>query len=316
MNEIMAAQEWEKEQARVGGQLLQSAPWAEFQQALGRQLAKRVVEGGASAQAFEHREAAWRYLYVPYGPTVAGSTRLLSRSYWRGSKVDFVRLEPMGLVTAAELRAAGAVPSIELNPAHTAVLDLTLSEEALRGNLNSGHRSAINGAQRRGLSFRKGGQDELEAFLGFIHQTGNRGGFRPHPDSYYRRMLETLDLATLWVAEHEGRVVAAAISLDYRDTRIYAHAAADSAARSLQAAVPLVWHLALDAKVHGFKHFDLWGVAPKDAPASHPWAGFSQFKRGFGGEEVEYAGTWDLPLKPAKYQLYRAARRVGRLVRR
>lgn len=42
----------------------------------------------------------------------------------------------------------------------------------------------------------------------------------------------------------------------------------------------------------GCRDYDLWGIAPNDDP-HHPWHGFTEFKRGFGGDEVEYPGSWD-----------------------
>ncbi|MBI2624025.1 peptidoglycan bridge formation glycyltransferase FemA/FemB family protein [Candidatus Parcubacteria bacterium] len=42
------------------------------------------------------------------------------------------------------------------------------------------------------------------------------------------------------------------------------------------------------------------------------WAGFTQFKQGFGGRVVEYVGTWDLPLRSTWYRLYQLARYARR----
>ena len=39
---------------------------------------------------------------------------------------------------------------------------------------------------------------------------------------------------------------------------------------------------------------------------NHPWAGFTKFKRSFGGHDVTFAGAWDLPLQHSRYWLYRA----------
>jgi len=314
-------QDWEALQEKLGGHLLQSAPWAQFQAGMGRELAGRAEVEGGSAQAFMMREAGIKYLWVPYGPTVSGKpgAELLERATWQSTGADFIRFEPMGQVREPELLRAGAVPSVELNPSHTAIIDLTKSVEELRGRLSSGHRNAINGAERRGLSFEEGGEADVEQLLEFIHQTGRRKRFRPHPDSYYRQMMAVLGragVAKAYVAKHNGQTVAVAVVFDYHDTRIYAHAAADSASRQLQAAVPLVWYLLLEAKKAGMRHLDLWGVAPPDAPPNHPWAGFSQFKRAFGGDEINYLGTWDLPLKAWRYRLYRNARRANRWVRR
>jgi len=313
--------DWERLQAKLGGHLLQSAPWARFQAAIGRELAGRIELSGGSAQVFALQEAGIKYLWAPYGPTVStkDGTKLLDRETWKATGADFIRFEPMGQIREPELLRAGAVPSVELNPAHTVILDLSKSEEELRQGLSSGHRNAINGAERRGLSFEEGSTADIDNLLRFIHQTGHRKRFRPHPDNYYRQMMTVLGeagVAKTFVAKHDGQTVAVAVAFDYNGTRIYAHAAADPTAKRLQPAVPLVWHMLLEAKRAGLKKLDLWGVAPPDAPPNHPWTGFSQFKRAFGGQEVTYLGTWDLPLKGWRYRIYRGARRANRWVRR
>lgn len=330
MTEPDIQQQWDDIQLRLGGSFLQSSAWGKFQESLGRQL---IWNAGAGAeevpwagQSVVIKQSGFAYLYCQQGPTFSGHGQMeQATKNWRrpvhqqASNFDFVRLEPVGEVTAAELRAVGAVPTVELNPAHTVVVDLKLSEDELRHNLTSGHRNAINGAERRGLKFREGQADEVETLISLIKQTGRRKGFSPHPDHYYRKMAEVLmplGAAKLYLAETEGRPVAASIAFDYHGQRIYAHAAADPSARKLQAAVPLVWHMMMQAKEAGMTSFDLWGVAPEDAGPNHPWAGFSQFKRAFGGREVERLGTWDLPLKPMKYRAYLAARTFNRWVRR
>ncbi len=37
-------------------------------------------------------------------------------------------------------------------------------------------------------------------------------------------------------------------------------------------------------------------------------AGYTRFKRSFGGQVKEYAGMWDLPIHAVKYSLYRTAK--------
>jgi lipid II:glycine glycyltransferase (peptidoglycan interpeptide bridge formation enzyme) len=127
-------------------------------------------------------------------------------------------------------------------------------------------------------------------------------------------MLEVLmpiGAAKLFLAEYEDKAVSVSIALDYEGTRGYAHTGNDPEARKLRATAPLVWAMMLDAKEHGLARFDLWGIAPEGAPAGHPWAGFTEFKRAFGGTEIAYNGTWELPLKKAKYGLWSLAKRVS-----
>ena len=78
----------------------------------------------------------------------------------------------------------------------------------------------------------------------------------------------------------------------------------------------LTIQLILDAKAKGLKSFDFWGIAPEGAPSTHPWAGFTNFKKTFSGTEVDYAGTYDIILNPAKYRLYQFTRKLNRIRRR
>jgi lipid II:glycine glycyltransferase (peptidoglycan interpeptide bridge formation enzyme) len=52
------------------------------------------------------------------------------------------------------------------------------------------------------------------------------------------------------------------------------------------------------------------GIAPPD-DLDHKRAGSTRFKRSFGGQVKECAGTWDLPIHAVKYSLHRAAKTFG-----
>jgi lipid II:glycine glycyltransferase (peptidoglycan interpeptide bridge formation enzyme) len=73
------------------------------------------------------------------------------------------------------------------------------------------------------------------------------------------------------------------------------------------------------ARERGVRVHDLWGIAPPDAGPAHPWHGVGLFKKGFGGREVVWAGSWDLVVDPTLYRLRTAAgilrRWAGRLRR-
>jgi lipid II:glycine glycyltransferase (peptidoglycan interpeptide bridge formation enzyme) len=63
----------------------------------------------------------------------------------------------------------------------------------------------------------------------------------------------------------------------------------------------------VDPVGHMCSYFRFWGIAPTDDP-DHERAGYNRFKRSFGGQVKEYAGTWDLPIHAVKYSLFRAAK--------
>lgn len=121
--------------------------------------------------------------------------------------------------------------------------------------------------------------------------------------------------ATLYVAELDGLPIATSLVYDYDGARYYAHAAADYEHRKLAAGAILLVQMIVDAKRAGMQSFDFWGITTSEN-ANHPWYGFTQFKKSFGGQQVDYAGTWDLPVKKFRYLLYIAIRKFNRLRRK
>lgn len=301
----------------LGGNMLQSRVWAEVQEAMGRTAVWDQGEGWAWCGAVRISRGL-RYLMCSYGPLAvdaAAMKRALQSLCAAGRELgaDFVRVEPQ-LMAAAELKGLDAIQIADWQPRHTQIIDLKLDEAELRSGLASGHRNRINGAERRGISVRSSQDDQdLKLFLQMIHDTAKRSKAAFFPDSYYLQLWKVLKqehAATLYIAEAEGEPVASAMMYDWGGIRIYAHAGAfQEPNRKLKASVVLVWRAAMDAKATGMGSFDLWGVAGSDDP-KHPWAGLTAFKKGFGGNTVEYAGTWDIPLKKAKYRVYGLYRRV------
>ena len=221
-----------------------------------------------------------------------------------------------GVAREAEvaLAARGGVRVRSVQPRHTLVLDLRRSEEELRAEMLSGRRRSINAATRKGIVIRRTREaGEVEKFIRLIHRTGERNRFDPHLDTYYRTVCTTLfglEAASLYLAEVEGESVAGVIAFESATTGYYAHAADDpERSRQIVAAAPLAWQIVRDCRAEGRTAFDFWGVIPDDT-ADHPWAGFSRFKKTFGGRMITRPGTFDLPLRPLRYRAYRAAREM------
>ena len=61
------------------------------------------------------------------------------------------------------------------------------------------------------------------------------------------------------------------------------------------------WAMIRDAIAHGADTYDLRGITDT-LDADDPHVGLIQFKAGTGGEAVETAGEWDLPLNRALYK--------------
>lgn len=310
---------WDTWIQRHHGSILQGAGWADFLAQQGHTLFYESAKNYAWL-AQQQEVPSGHYWYVPYGPIIATEADSIEAldSLTRAAREHgalFVRAEPRGLdanYLRERLRSEGWREVGEWQPAHTQVIDLTETEEQLRHGLRSGHRNAINGAARRGISVRSTTDPAEIKLLTAMMADTSKGRFIAHHAAYYEQLAQVLmptGLARLYVAEVAGKPVASALAFDYAGVRGYAHAAAFAEGRKLQAPAVLVWQMVLDAKAAKMRQFDLWGIAPPDQP-NHPWAGFSAFKAGFGGKVVSYVGTWERPLRTARYQAYRLVKMV------
>ncbi len=306
---------WDEGVIALGGHFLQSTRWARVQERLGN----RVVVGA-------HRDWCWlgvvrragpfRYLYLPFGPSLRSTAALpaaLASARQRARRLGaaFVRFEP-GTVDPADVAATGATRVRSRQYEHTLVLQLGVDEQTLRRGLNSGHRSRINSAEKRGLRVvRSNDPARMADFVRLLRQVERHKSFFSYEDPYFEAIASELLVpgdASLYFASTGDVDVAGALVFDFGPTRYYAFGATSTDGRRLMPAPPLVWQAIVDARREGRTRFDFWGAAPADAGPEHPWAGITDFKRGFGAERVDLAGTWELTVRPLAARLFSLAR--------
>jgi len=307
---------WDKPLQALGGSFLQSRAWGKFQQTLGREPVWAQGEGWQWLAGVRVSRGL-RYLMCSYGPAANSSAAMTTalRSLMTAASelnIDFVRVEPQAHATADQLLKLGARQISEADPEHTRIINLKPDEKELRAGLASGHRNLINGTERRGITIKvmtnAAGVDVLYPML---QDTAKHAHVTFYPKAYYQTLVDELaETACLYVAEAEGEPVAAALFYDWGGTRYYAHAGAyQEANRRIKASVSLVWRAIIDAKAAKMQRFDVWGTAP-EGDSKHRLAGITKFKAAFGGEAVDYRGTWDIPLKRHKYNAYGVYRRL------
>jgi lipid II:glycine glycyltransferase (peptidoglycan interpeptide bridge formation enzyme) len=314
--------EWDDTQSNLSAHFLQGRGWAAFQESQGKKVFYASGPHWSWVAYYETNRLGSR-LYAPYGPT-ASSPESLKKAIEslltcaEEQDVDFIRIEPQAPNAKKTLRVMGAKRAHrDIQPKNTLVKDLDRPEEELFAEMMSTNRRLYRRAAEAGFTFEQSFEPkDISLFLDLIHQLAARTGIKPHSDAYFTTMAEALfpiKAGSLFIARHNGDLVSASIVFEDKHTRYYAHAANAESARKLQPSVYLVGHMIFDAKAHGKRYFDYYGVAPPNAPKTHKWAGFSQFKRSFGGREVEYSGTWEIPLKRARYQAYRLFTRIQKV---
>ncbi len=302
---------------------LQSWPWGEFQAAVGRPVFRWLVREGdrvvSAMQGFIHRYPfGFASLYLPHGPVFFSSP---SQAVWqlhvhaleelaREERALFIRLEPTTTLPE-RLILARSVGSVQ--PPATLLLDLHQDESSLLAAMHQKTRYNIKLAEKRGVTVESGGREFLPDFASVLRQTEQRQGVRFFGAGHFQTLWSVPTMAArsrIYRARLHGETLAALLIIRYGDTATYLHGGSSDRGREHMAPYALQWAAIRGAKADGAAWYDWRGVAPRDASSRHPWAGFSRFKRGFGGIDVAYPGTYDWVRKPFFYSLYRLAQRV------
>ena len=185
------------------------------------------------------------------------------------------------------------------------------SEDDVLAGMNQLWRRNIKKADKLGVTTTKGARGDLQAFHDLYTHTAERDRFTPRPLSYFETMYDALsaedpDRISLWLAEHEGDLVAATIAIRVGTHAWYSYGASSTEKRDVRGSNAVQWAMIRDAMAAGAHVYDLRGIT-ETLDADDPHVGLIQFKVGTGGEAVEYAGEWDLPLNKPLYtafQLY------------
>jgi vancomycin resistance protein VanK len=180
-------------------------------------------------------------------------------------------------------------------------------DDAPKGMHHQG-RGNIKKADKSGVEVSVGGEEDLKAFHDLYVHTAERDGFTPRPLSYFTQMMTALQAEdperfTLHLAQHEGDLVAATIGIRVGTHAWYSYGASSGHKREVRGSNAVQWAMIREALAAGATTYDLRGITDTlDADDSH--VGLIQFKVGTGGEAVEYAGEWDLPVNRAIYTAF------------
>jgi lipid II:glycine glycyltransferase (peptidoglycan interpeptide bridge formation enzyme) len=180
--------------------------------------------------------------------------------------------------------------------------------DAVLKGMNQLWRRNIRKAAKQGVEVTRGSRADLPSFHELYVHTAQRDGFTPRPASYFETMHDALsaedpDRFHLWLARHEGDLVAATIGISVGGHTWYSYGASSTEKREVRGSNAAQWAMIEDALARGSDVYDLRGITDT-LDSDDPHVGLIQFKVGTGGEAVEYAGEWDLPLNRLLYAAF------------
>jgi lipid II:glycine glycyltransferase (peptidoglycan interpeptide bridge formation enzyme) len=325
--------------ATTAGDFLHDWAWADVAAFDGQPQRRYVLEEDGALVAIlapqQRRVLGGRsFWYVPHGPVLdwassAAGERLRGivvglREAARAHGAIAVKLEPRLEADAAELavfRGRGLRDSGEaLQVRQTRIVELG-DDDALLAGFDKDTRYSVRRAEREGVrvELTEDPSDEtaIDALHGLVGETQRRADFPMPPLQRYRvawRALAGAGRAVVLEARREGQLLASGMVVIEGDRSFYLFSGSRREERGepkRYASYALQWAMMRLARERGVRVHDLWGVAPPGAGPDHPWHGVGLFKKGFGGREVTWAGSWDLIIDPTLYRL-RAATGIAR----
>ena len=303
---------------------LQTKEWLQFQKLIGRKV-WHFDDGKIKANIIRHDlPFGNNYLYIPHGPEINFNEIIGSinhevakfvaylKNLASEEKSIFIKIEPLDdKVPEVRYNFKFRKSSKEIQPHKTIIINIEQSEEELLSAMHHKTRYNIKVAEKNGIVVK--GSNDLDAFWRLLKKTTKRDRFGSHSKDYYKKFIDFFDgsqgikadlvMAGL-PAEAGFNSKAGALVIMHGDICYYLHGASDYDARSMMAPYALHWENIKYLKEHGIKKYDLWGI---DA---NKWPGITRFKLSWGGQQVEYPGSFDLPVLKFWYLIYKIARKI------
>ena len=302
---------------------LQSGAWQKFQEAQGRKVFHRSGDGWEYRAILEPARFGMNRLYCPYGPT-ASSARALKTALdslaalARSQKTAYLRVQPLGSgFGATELKKLGLHQIPYSQPAHTWCIDTSRPTDEIIADMKQNNRNLYRTYEKKGMIYEKShNPTDVSRLASLLHGVAAHNQITVHPDSYFEAQAEVLlpaGDASLHFIVYDGETIAAALVYEDNHALYYGHAAADHEHRKLGASTALLAQIIVDAHEQGKQICDLYGITDSDDP-DHHWAGFTRFKKSFGGYEKTLSATYECPIEKPRYKAYQAAKTIKKLL--
>lgn len=312
---------------------LQAWDFYEFHRSRGNDIVRRVArrDGRIIAAYAGAVEAAkrGRHLAIAGGPILDWSDRGLVEAVFadirhQGEKEHcvFVRVRPqlelsadsLALMKELGLKKAPMYLSVE----YAGILDLNKDEEEIKKAMRQRLRRALRKAEKAGITVEKS-QDpaDIHEFYQIQLQTAGRHDFVAFSEDFLTKQFAALapnDEAVLYTAKLNGEILAQNFMIFYGNEVSY-HYGVSSELGTKYSGAPLLHMEAMrDARKRGIKRYSFWGIVDED-DTKHRFYGVSQFKRGFGVDELKYTPAHDMILQPSKYTLTKLIETARRKIR-
>lgn len=299
------------------GELKAASGWYPLRLALWDTASNTIVAAAQVLRRTAPHVPLWMgYLaYIPKGPVLDWSNEVVCTAFFlqlhrclRLSGAIVLRIE-LGQVADEDDSAIALkriaqqqmYPAQAVQPLRTIMLDISPDEVVVLAQMKEKWRYNVRLAGRKGVTVRVAETiEDVQAWYSLLETTGERDQFGIHTLAYYVQVWRTFapsDAVRLLLAEFHGQLLAGIFVSVFAGQAIYLYGASSNEQRQLMPNYLLQWEAIRWAKSCDARLYDFWGI-PETEAEDEEMAGVYRFKRGWGGDVVQFLGCYEYVYRP------------------
>ena len=284
---------------------MQSVEWGEARAAMGIEVIKVESEGKLYQMTIHPiPHTPYSIGYIPRSDFPTNSTIELLKKKGHEHTLIFIKIEAYVPYDSHLKFTPSAHP---LFPEWTQILDLRPSEEELLKNMKPKTRYNIRLAEKKGVTVKEMSTDEgYSLFEQLYFETCKRQNYRGHTPTYHRQLWNHLknSQSHILIAFLDNTPLAAYELLFFKKRMYYLYGGSSLLHKNVMAPNLLMWEAIKLGKKYDAEQFDMWGSLAPGYVESHPWAGFTRFKEGYGTQFHHLMPSIDIVIHPILYKTY------------
>ena len=297
---------------------LQSWNWGEFQKMMGNKIWRLGIynkeELSSVALAVKVRAKRGTFLMLQHCLSISEILLSKLKEIAKKENCSFIRVAPLIEKSKENIKLFKDL-GFHDSPMHANAyeaslkLDLTPSEERLLKSMRKTTRYLIRKAEKNSdiEIFQSQNQKDLDIFYQIHQEVVRSQKFTPFSLEYLKKEFLAFladNQVSLFFGKYQGKIIASAFVIFWSNIGFYHHAALLPQYHKIPIAPLILWEAIKEAKKRGCQVFDFWGYVDPFLNPTHPWAGPTFFKMGFGGKAYQYLKTQDFPLLPKYWLTY------------
>lgn len=321
------ADKWEELNKKFNGSFLSSLSWINFQKSLNKDTDQYLISldgtivGIIYIEIFKRKLA--KFAYAPYGPVLDLSIinpikdkffkdlKDWQVKYAKSKGLNCFRMDPLLSTDYFHFQGIGYSKSLAPTQAkYSWQIDLTKSLDQLSIDLKKVARYNIKSSIKAGITVENVNSIEgIKEFYKIISATTTRQNFSTYQIDYFINQYTQLKNSglKLYLAKYNNQYISGALINTYNNIGYYSHGGSinNKEIQKFGASYLLHWKIIEDLKNNGYKIYNMWGVVPENVKTNSTMNGVSDFKKRFGGAQINYVGGLDIKSN-LKYYLQRA----------